>query len=239
MNKAVPQDKSHQELASVKPVKSTGQTGRASAARDEQRPRVNSPKSNSRSSDSLHGFAQDFGDSRNTSWAVIAKLWSTKTRWIKRNRRISAKNTTNPRTMKTPKLIPFTHGFGRGIMHTSPTKYQRERSQNLHKKFAKKRLWKSPKRRNEKDTSKPSGTTPNHLYTPKRYKQGLACRPIILPSHKISPWSSQASPRNSKGKWKGKIGKQNELGFQEMAAILSPLGLYGGNRKTKILLLSN
>jgi hypothetical protein len=26
-----------------------------------------------------------------------------------------------------------------------------------------------------------------------------------------------------------KIGKQNELGFQEMAAILSPLGLYGGN----------
>jgi hypothetical protein len=26
-----------------------------------------------------------------------------------------------------------------------------------------------------------------------------------------------------------KIGKQNELGFHEMAAILSPLGLYGGN----------
>jgi hypothetical protein len=25
-----------------------------------------------------------------------------------------------------------------------------------------------------------------------------------LPSHKISPWSSQASPRNSKGKWRGK-----------------------------------
>jgi hypothetical protein len=26
-----------------------------------------------------------------------------------------------------------------------------------------------------------------------------------------------------------KIGKQNELEFQEMVAILSPLGLYGGN----------
>jgi hypothetical protein len=26
---------------------------------------------------------------------------------------------------------------------------------------------------------------------------------------------------------------ENELGFQEMAAILSPLGLYGGNRKMK------
>jgi hypothetical protein len=33
---------------------------------------------------------------------------------------------------------------------------------------------------------------------------------------------------------KGKIGKQNELGFQGVAAILSPLGLYGGNRKSKI-----
>jgi hypothetical protein len=27
--------------------------------------------------------------------------------------------------------------------------------------------------------------------------------------------------------WKMKIAKQNELGFQELAAILSPLGLYG------------
>jgi hypothetical protein len=30
------------------------------------------------------------------------------------------------------------------------------------------------------------------------------------------------------------MGKPNELGFQELAAILSPLGLYGGNRKSKI-----
>jgi hypothetical protein len=28
--------------------------------------------------------------------------------------------------------------------------------------------------------------------------------------------------------------KANELGFQELAAILSPLGLYGGNQKSKI-----
>jgi hypothetical protein len=41
------------------------------------------------------------------------------------------------------------------------------------------------------------------------------------------------------GKGKRKIAKQNELRFQEMAAILSPLGLYGGNRKFKIPLLSN
>jgi hypothetical protein len=37
----------------------------------------------------------------------------------------------------------------------------------------------------------------------------------------------------------GKIGKENELGFKEMAAILSPLGLCGGNRKSKIPLLAN
>jgi hypothetical protein len=33
--------------------------------------------------------------------------------------------------------------------------------------------------------------------------------------------------------------KANELGFQEMAAILSPHGLYGGNRKSKVPLLNN
>jgi hypothetical protein len=33
--------------------------------------------------------------------------------------------------------------------------------------------------------------------------------------------------------------KTNDLGFQEMAAILSPLGLYGGNRKSKIPFSNN
>jgi hypothetical protein len=70
MNTTVPQDKTHQRLAPVRPVKSTGQTCHAWAAQDEQRPQVNSPKSNSRSFESLYGFVQDFGDSRNTSWAL-------------------------------------------------------------------------------------------------------------------------------------------------------------------------
>ena len=69
-NTAVSRDKTHQRLAPVRPVKSTGQAGHTWAARDAQRPPVNSPKSNSRSLDSLHGFAQDFGDNRNTSWAL-------------------------------------------------------------------------------------------------------------------------------------------------------------------------
>jgi hypothetical protein len=34
-----------------------------------------------------------------------------------------------------------------------------------------------------------------------------------------------------KEKLEGKIGKPNDLEFQEMAAILSPLGLYGGKPK--------
>jgi hypothetical protein len=34
-----------------------------------------------------------------------------------------------------------------------------------------------------------------------------------------------------------KISKGNELGFQEMDAILSPLSIYGDSRKTKLSLL--
>jgi hypothetical protein len=59
--------KSHKWYAPVRPVKSTGQTGVTYAARDEQHPQVNSPKSKPRSIESLHGLEQDFGDSRNTS----------------------------------------------------------------------------------------------------------------------------------------------------------------------------
>jgi hypothetical protein len=40
-------------------------------------------------------------------------------------------------------------------MYTSPNKSQRERPQNHHKKIAKKRLRKSPKRENEGDNKTP------------------------------------------------------------------------------------
>jgi hypothetical protein len=52
----------------------------------------------------------------------IATILSTKTCQIKRNRRNPAKNTSNPRTRKTPKSSPFTHGFGRGITAQRTTK---------------------------------------------------------------------------------------------------------------------
>jgi hypothetical protein len=48
-------------------VSCTGQTGATWATRDEQHPRVNSPKSKLRSPKSLHGLEQDFWDSRNNS----------------------------------------------------------------------------------------------------------------------------------------------------------------------------
>jgi hypothetical protein len=52
----------------------------------------------------------------------IAKLLSTKTCQIKRNRRNPATSSSNPRTPKTPKSSPLTHGFGRGIKGKRTTK---------------------------------------------------------------------------------------------------------------------
>jgi hypothetical protein len=52
----------------------------------------------------------------------IAMINPTKTCPQRRNRRNPAKNTTNPRTRKTPKSSPFTHRFGRGITAQRTTK---------------------------------------------------------------------------------------------------------------------
>jgi hypothetical protein len=56
----------------------------------------------------------------------IAKILSTKTFQIKRNGRNPAKNSSNYRTQKTPKLSPLTHGFGRGIKGKRTTKGSHE-----------------------------------------------------------------------------------------------------------------
>jgi hypothetical protein len=50
------------------------------------------------------------------------KINPTKTFPKRRNRRNPAKNTSNPRTRKTPKSSPFTHEFGRGITAQRTTK---------------------------------------------------------------------------------------------------------------------
>jgi hypothetical protein len=100
MTTTVPRGKSHKGLAPVRPVKSTGQTGHTWAARDEQHPRLNFPKSNSRSPESFHGIVQHFGDSRNTSWELHSQY-------------LVHKNLLNQE--ESPKSSPFAHGFGRGI----------------------------------------------------------------------------------------------------------------------------
>jgi hypothetical protein len=46
---------------------------------------------------------------------AIAKFNPTKTCPKRRNRRNPSNNTSHPRTRKTPKTSPFTHGFERGI----------------------------------------------------------------------------------------------------------------------------
>jgi hypothetical protein len=106
----------------VRLVTSTGQTGHAWAARDEELPRVNSSKTNSRSPDSLHGFRQDFGDSRNTSWALHSQVMVHQNSLNQEESKDSTKNSSNPRTLKTLKSSTLTHGFGRGIKGKRTTK---------------------------------------------------------------------------------------------------------------------
>jgi hypothetical protein len=98
-------------LAPVKPVKSTGQTGVAWAARDEQPPQV--------SSTNLNKTSGILGTPHEES---IAKFNPTKTRPKRRNQGNPAKSTSNPRTQETPKSTTFTHGFGRGITAQRTTK---------------------------------------------------------------------------------------------------------------------
>jgi hypothetical protein len=92
----------------------TGQTGQAWAARNEQQP--------NHSTD----LCKTLGIVGTPHGKSIAKLLSTKTRQIKRIRRNPAKNSSNPRAQKTPKLSPLTHGFGRGIKGKRTTKGSHE-----------------------------------------------------------------------------------------------------------------
>jgi hypothetical protein len=136
MSTTVPRDKTHQELVPIRPVKSTDQTGHAWVAQDEQRPQVNSPKTNSRSPESLDEFVQDFRDSRNTSWALQRQ---DLVHQILLNREKSKK--IPPRMhltlgIENPKIEPHCSPIWEGnqreknhewFMHTFPIKSQRER----------------------------------------------------------------------------------------------------------------
>jgi hypothetical protein len=94
----------------------------------------------------------------------IALFWSTKTHWIKRNRRISTKNTTFPKPRKTPKLSPFIHGFGRGITSKRTTKVScKHPPPNPKEKGLKATTRKSPRKGSENHQKGKIGETQSSL----------------------------------------------------------------------------
>jgi hypothetical protein len=94
----------------------------------------------------------------------IAKFNPTKTCPKRRSQTNPAKNTSNPRTRKTPKSSPFTHGFGRGITaqrtmkgsHKFPLSNPQEQiPENTPRKTPRKGLQKSPPRTTGNNTTRP------------------------------------------------------------------------------------
>jgi hypothetical protein len=87
----------------------------------------------------------------------------------KRNQRNPAKNTTNPRTQKTPKSSPFTHGFGRGITAQRTTKGSHKfLPSNPQEKVPENNPKKSPREGSENHHREQPGTTHPNLEEPRR-----------------------------------------------------------------------
>jgi hypothetical protein len=99
----------------------------------------------------------------------IAKILSTKTFQIKRNRRNLGKNSSKPRTLKTPKSSPITHGFGRGIKGKRTTKVSHEfPPSNLQQQGPENTPRKPPREGSENHHQKQPGTTQQSLEEPRR-----------------------------------------------------------------------
>jgi hypothetical protein len=99
----------------------------------------------------------------------IAKFNPIKTRPKRRNRRNPAKNNSNPRTRKTPKSSPFTHGFGRGITAQRTTKDSHKfPPSNPQEKVTENNPKKSPREGSENHHQEQSGTTHPNLDEPRR-----------------------------------------------------------------------
>jgi hypothetical protein len=98
----------------------------------------------------------------------IAKFVSTKTCQIKRNRRNPATNSSNPRTLKTPKLSPFTHEFGREIKGKRTTKGSHIHPHQILKRKVPKSLQENRQERTPKIKKERTGTTHPSLEEPRR-----------------------------------------------------------------------
>jgi hypothetical protein len=99
----------------------------------------------------------------------IAKFNPTKTCPKRRNRRNPAKNTSNPRTRKTPKSSPFTHEFGRGITVQRTTKGSHKFApSNPQEQGPKNTPRKTPREGSENRHQEQRGTTQQGLEEPRR-----------------------------------------------------------------------
>jgi hypothetical protein len=98
----------------------------------------------------------------------IDKFNPTKTRPKRRNRRNPAKNTSNPRTRKTPKSSSFSHRFGRGITTQRITKVPTIFPSNPQEKGLGNNPKKSPREGSENHHQEQPGTTHPNLEEPRR-----------------------------------------------------------------------
>jgi hypothetical protein len=99
----------------------------------------------------------------------IANFMSTKTCQIKRKRRNPAKNSSNPRALKTPKSSPLTHGFGRRIKGKRTTKGSHiDPPPNPQEQGPENTPRKPPREGSENHQQEQKGTTQPSLEEPRR-----------------------------------------------------------------------
>jgi hypothetical protein len=125
----------------------------------------------------------------------IAKILSTKTCHIKRNRRNPAKNSSNHRTPKTPKSSPLTHGFGRGIKgkrttkgsHEFPSSNPQEQGPKTHRENHQERALKITTKNNREQHNKALRNHAESSIHTKEVHTKSSLPPDDPTSHKISP----------------------------------------------------
>jgi hypothetical protein len=99
----------------------------------------------------------------------LARSSVPKTHSIKRNRKSTLKNTSNPRTPKTPKSSPLTCGFERGIKGKRITKGSHEfPPSNPQEQGPENTPRKPPRKGSENHHQKQLGTTQQSLEEPRR-----------------------------------------------------------------------
>jgi hypothetical protein len=158
-----------QRAKPVRPVWETGQTGFCLDSREEHSPRENStlPPIDLpiRSTDQSETLGID-GIPRGLP---LARSSVPETHSIKRNRKSTLTNTSNPRTPKLPKLSPLTHGFGRGITAHRTTKGSHKfPPSNPQEQGPKNNPRKSPREDSEINHQEQPGTTHPNLEEPRR-----------------------------------------------------------------------